>query len=152
MAEMSKPEGILLNYSTSQHSWLSWKIIISSKLSLRMKLIKGISTCKTGLACEMYHSCRIWVDLYPSRLRGTGYYQHKSIVQNIQNHDFLWLLPSVTCVLAQLPITVQNSNKKGMSQYNFKQSEIVSYILKSKQNLISMNKIPSEFYGVGEGE
>lgn len=63
----------------------------------------------------MYHSCRIWEGLYPGRQHGTDYCQCKSDGQKTGNHDFLWLLPFQLCVLEQLPMRIQNMNKKIMS-------------------------------------
>jgi hypothetical protein len=68
----------------------------------------------------MYHSCRKLGEMCPGKQHETGYYQHRSIVQKMQNHDFLWLLPFVVCVLVLFPVAFQKrkrTNTKSQIQF-----------------------------------
>lgn len=63
----------------------------------------------------MYHSCRIWEDMYPGRLHGIGCCRYRSNGQKKQNHDSLWLLPFAQFVLVQFPGIVQTWEKTSIN-------------------------------------
>ena len=80
---------------------------------------------KAELAYGMYHSCRILGEMCPGKRHETGYYQSKSVVQKMQNHDFLWLLPFVLCVWVRLPVTMPKVELRKLNrQWNLKEKAL----------------------------